>query len=268
MSKRLAIITVFLLLMLLITASQVSATAPDAKKTPDPNNPNPGQQKQTEKAQDAAEETEEAEKESAEADEDGKKEDKPDNSDRKATQAVTKTLRAAERQTQAAEKAQAKPGKKVHYKGTVESFSGSSLTITLKDGSSATVLLDDDTSIHFPGGEGELAEGLTVGVLAAQSEEGDPPVAIKIQVITGKPEKIHRVGIVTSYSPGASITIEGKKGTTTFAIDPEVKILPEERADLLAVGSSVTIISRRNPAGSDPVASGIVVHPAKEEAAD
>ena len=265
MNKKLAIITIFLLLMLLITASQVSATAPGAKKTPDPNNPNPGQQKQTEKAEDAAEDAEEADEQT---DEDGEEEDKPNNSDRKATQAVTKTLRAAERQTQAAEKAQARPGKKVHYKGTVESYSGSSLTLTLKDGSSATVLLDDDTIIHFSGGEGELAEGLTVGVQAAQGQEGDPPVAIKIQVITGKPEKIHRVGIVTSYSPGASITIEGKNGTTTFAIDPEVKILPEERADLLAVGSSVTIISPRDPAGSDPIAAGIVVHPDQEVAAD
>ena len=264
MNKKLAIITVFLLLML-FTVSLVSAAAPGAMKTPDPNNPNPGQQKQTEKAEEAGEESEEADERK---DEDGEKEDKPDNSDRKATQAVTKTLRAAERQTQAAEKAQARPGKKAHYKGTVASFSGSSLTLTLKDGSSATVLLDDDTNIHFAGGEGELAEGLTVGVLAAQGQEGETPVAIKIQVITGKPEKIHRVGIVTSYSPGVSITIEGQKGTTTFAIDPEVKILPEERADLLVVGSSVTIISRRDPAGSDPAAAGIVIHPAKEDATD
>jgi hypothetical protein len=49
-----------------------------------------------------------------------------------------------------------------------------------------------------------------------------------------------------------------------------VKILPAERADLLVVGAWVTIISPRDVTQVEPVALGIVVHPAApdEDGAD
>ena len=82
----------------------------------------------------------------------------------------------------------------------------------------------------------------------------------------GKPEKIHRVGVVTVYEAGKTITIEGKDGELyTFELSDTTKILPEERVDQLVVGAKVTIISRRDPTGGPLAAQGIVVHPEDEE---
>jgi len=82
-----------------------------------------------------------------------------------------------------------------------------------------------------------------------------------------KPEKIHRVGIVTAYTPGESITIRaGNSMTYTFTLIGNTKILPKDRADKLAVGRRVTIISPRNVRGGALAAQGIVVHPAAGEA--
>jgi len=100
-------------------------------------------------------------------------------------------------------------------------------------------------------------------VQAIRDESGNL-VARSVMVIPGKPSKIHRVGIVTAYTPGASITIQDKDGNTfTFTITGEIKLLPPERADQLAVGSRVTIIAPRDPASGGVTVKGIVVHPAK-----
>ncbi len=57
--------------------------------------------------------------------------------------------------------------------------------------------------------------------------------AVTVHVVPGKPEKIHRVGVVTVYEAGKTITIEGKDGELyTFELSDTTKILPEERVDL------------------------------------
>lgn len=82
-------------------------------------------------------------------------------------------------------------------------------------------------------------------------------------VIFGKSSKFYRVGIVTAYTADSSITIQDKKGNTyTFALSPETKLLPAERAGQLAVGSRVTIIAPCDPASDEVVVKGIVIHPA------
>jgi hypothetical protein len=87
-------------------------------------------------------------------------------------------------------------------------------------------------------------------------------VAIGIDVIPGKPEHVHRVGIVTAYTPGVSITVQDiQGGSSTFLLAPNLKILPADRAGDLKVGSLVTVISRRDPSGGPLTAEGIVVHP-------
>jgi hypothetical protein len=48
----------------------------------------------------------------------------------------------------------------------------------------------------------------------------------------------------------------------TFLLSPDVKILPEERLNLLVVGAYVTVISPRDVTTTDMIATGIVVHPA------
>ena len=79
----------------------------------------------------------------------------------------------------------------------------------------------------------------------------------------GKPPKVHRVGIVTAYTPGTSITIQAKNGMTyTFTLTESAKILPLERTNQLTVGRRVTIIAPRDVTSGGWRALGIVVHPA------
>ena len=100
-------------------------------------------------------------------------------------------------------------------------------------------------------------------MVQAIRDQSDNLVARSVMVIPGKPAKAHRVGIVTAYSPGESITIEDKNGDTfTFSLNDDTKLLPPGRAETLAVGSRVTVIAPRDPASGGTLAKGIVIHPA------
>lgn len=195
----------------------------------------------------------------------------------KNTPGANATQKAEEKATQQAEKeadAAKQPGKndkpkgkRENFKGTIAASDASSFTLTLRDGSSVTVGLTADTRIKFPGPKnaapGGLAVGMTATVQAIRDENGSL-TALRVMVIPGKPSKIHRVGIVTAYTPSASITIQDKDGNTfTFALTGEIKILPPERAGQLAVGARVTLIAPRDPASGGVSVIGIVVHPAK-----
>jgi len=108
-------------------------------------------------------------------------------------------------------------------------------------------------------------EAPTLDPSATQTAVAGDFTAVKVQVVPGKPEKIHRVGVVTEYVAGEKIVIEGKDGLPyEFKLSVDTKILPEERVDLLIVGAKVTIISRRDPTGGPLAAQGIVVHPEDE----
>ena len=192
---------------------------------------------------------------------------------KKDAPAVTKTpkLKGPDKATQKANdkagKQNDKPkGKHENFKGMVTAFDSSSITLTLKDGSSVTVGLTADTRIKFPGKKDSspnIEAGMTAMVQALRDENGNL-IARSVMVIPGKPVKIHRVGIVTEYTPGASITIEDKKGDAfTFTLTPETKLLPADRAGDLAVGSRVTVIAPRDPASGGVTAKGIVIHPDK-----
>jgi hypothetical protein len=162
-------------------------------------------------------------------------------------------------------------GKKYNYKGEVASFDGTTLVITLKNGAEATLTVDENTVLKFPGHKDatvELQEGDQVAAQAVKTED-ESYLALRVTVIPGKPERVHRVGTVTEYTEGESIMVEAKDGsTTTFKIAPDVKILPAERADSLKVGSFVTVISPRDVAGGEVIAAGIVVHPDKSDSGD
>jgi len=156
------------------------------------------------------------------------------------------------------------PGKKFNFKGEVVSFDGGSLVLTDKRGETVTVAVDAGTVIKTAGSKDSPAavqpgDRVTVGAVKTENESY---LALRIVVIPGKPQKVHRVGVVTAYEAGVSITVEDSKGSTTFVIAEDVKILPEERAGDLKVGARVTIISPRDPSGGTVVARGIVVHPA------
>jgi hypothetical protein len=166
---------------------------------------------------------------------------------------------------QATKQADKPHGKHEHFKGTVTSVDSGSLTLTLRDGSSVTVGLTSDTQMKFPGPKDSaptsIQNGMTVNVQAIRDQSNNL-VALRVLVIPGKPTKIHRVGIVTAYTAGSSITIQDKDGNSfTFTITSETKLLPAERAGTLAVGSRVTIIAPRDPASGGVTVKGIVIHP-------
>ena len=157
-------------------------------------------------------------------------------------------------------------GKHENYKGIVNAVDSTSITLTLRDGSSVTVGLSADTRMKFPGPKnstpGSIQSGMRAMVQAIRDQGGNL-IARAVMVIPGKPSKIHRVGTVTEYTAGSSITIQDKDGNTyTFALTGETKLLPAERAGALAVGSRVTIIAPRDPASGGVTVKGIVIHPA------
>jgi hypothetical protein len=186
----------------------------------------------------------------------------------KATEkAEDKATKQAEKVEDKANKEDKIKGKHEHFKGTVAAVDNDSLTLSLRDGSSVSIQLTADTRINFPGPKKStptsIETGMMVNVQAIRDEQGNL-FARMVMVIPGKPSKIHRVGIVTEYTPGSSITIQDKDGNTfTFTIAGDIKLLPSDRARELAVGSRVTIIAPRDPATGGVRLIGIVIHPAK-----
>ena len=158
-------------------------------------------------------------------------------------------------------------GKRVHLRGTIALVDAASLTLTLKDSTTVTVSLTADTRIKVPSlgkdaGVSDLLVGANVNVQATKGED-ESLSATMILVVPGKPALAHHVGTVTDYQPGASITIQDNQGNNfTYLLTADTKILPEERAGLLAVGFRVTIIAGRDVTGGPLTASGIVIHPA------
>jgi hypothetical protein len=155
---------------------------------------------------------------------------------------------------------------KFNFSGEVLSVDDSGLTIKTKTGDAVALLVNPDTTIKIPtlGREATLADirvGVRVVVRALKAEDGTL-TAVSISVSPGKPAPKHRVGVVTAYEAGVSITIKAHDGNEyTFLITEETKILPAERADELAVGRRVTVISPRDVTGGPFTAKGIVVHP-------
>ena len=71
-----------------------------------------------------------------------------------------------------------------------------------------------------------------------------------------------RVGLVTAYMPGESITIMDKNGDElTFELASDLKIVPKHRADMLAVGAYVTVVTPNNGENGKNIVVQIVIHP-------
>jgi hypothetical protein len=70
------------------------------------------------------------------------------------------------------------------------------------------------------------------------------------------------VGLVTAYAPGTSITIMDKDGNEkTFELAADLKIVPKHRADMLAVGAYVTVVTPNNKDNGKNIVVQIVIHP-------
>ena len=172
------------------------------------------------------------------------------------------TEKADEKDTNQADKLN---GKHEHFKGTLSAADSASITLTLRDGSSVTIGLSADTRLKFPGPKDSAPTSLQPGMnvmVQAIRDQSDNLIARMVMAIPGKPTKIHRVGVVTAYTAGQSITIQDKNGNTyTFTLNADTKLLPAERAGMLSVGSRVTIIAPRDPAIGGVAVKGIVIHP-------
>jgi len=171
------------------------------------------------------------------------------------------------RQTQHAEdKADRVKSPKLHYQGIVLEVTPSSLTLTLEDGTNLLAGITESTKIQIPSlgkdaAVGDILPGVKASIQIQAGESGEW-IALRIHVIPGKPAKIHRVGIVTEYIAGTSITIQSRDDQLyTFLVTPDTKILPEERMGELAASRLVTIICPRDVTGGPHTAIGIVVHP-------
>jgi len=215
-----------------------------------------------------------------------------------AERAARDAAKAAREEQKAAPKAERNAdkemkGKKVTIRGIVAAVDATSLTVDTGGGGQVVLGITDQTEFKIPTlGKSAAWEDLNVGVQvkvsaregSSEPEPGDTEVvpseepteaveasetpaasglvALKVMVIPGKPAKIHRVGVVTAYTAGESITILAKDGQEyTFVLSETTKILPKDRVDMLGVGAIVTIISRRDPTGGPLAAQGIVVHP-------
>jgi hypothetical protein len=179
------------------------------------------------------------------------------------------TEKADKHNTQTAGKSK---GERITYRGIVSAVGADNLTLTLGVGAQMTFQVGPNTRIHIPTlGRSAALSDVNVGVQAmVQILKDDATLtALFVNVVPGKPQPVHRVGIVTAYTPGVSITVQDKDGqSSTFLITPETKILPAERAGQLGIGSRVTIISRRDVTGGPLTAQGIVVHPNEAEATE
>lgn len=152
-------------------------------------------------------------------------------------------------------------GKPTIYRGTIKNVNGTSVTITLADSTDVTLGITPDTQIRVPGPKAQgdtLVIGMRV-VAKAFTDSNNNLVARSIIVIPGQPVRVHRVGTVTAYTAGASITIKATDGSSyTFTLTPSTRILPEGSA--VTVGAHVTIIAPRDPSSLVWTATGIVVH--------
>jgi hypothetical protein len=150
------------------------------------------------------------------------------------------------------------------YNGILNALDAASLTLTLDDGSSITFRLTPDTRIKVPGPRAQ-GDTLLVGmhiVVQAVTDASGSLVARSVMAVPGQPTLAHRVGTVTAYAPGASITVLAVDGSTyAFALTSDTKILPRELALTLAVDSRVTVIAPRDVSTLGWTAIGLVVHP-------
>lgn len=139
------------------------------------------------------------------------------------------------------------------------------------DGETTIYVEEGKTKFRVPtlGKEASLDDiQMGVRVVALVYKEDDTLHARHIVVIPGKPQFRHHVGIVVDYdnettvTPERSITIEDRQGnTTTFKILDSLEVLPPGAT--VDVGDWVTVISHRDPASDQFIATGVVVHSAK-----
>lgn len=154
---------------------------------------------------------------------------------------------------------------RVNYRGAISILHPSNITLALDDGSLVNIGMKADTRIEIPSLHGASSANLQAGMLVlvqAVSDENGNFTARSILVIPGKPTLMHRIGWITDYQPGISITVHAYDGNFyTFALAGDAKVLPVDRIGQLMIGSLATVIAPRDPATLGRTAQEIIVHP-------
>ncbi len=156
-------------------------------------------------------------------------------------------------------------GQPTIIRGTLTAVSSTSITLNPDDGSAAqTIGLTSDTHINVPGPKSQ-GDTLLVGmhvIVMAFPDQNNALVARAVLVIPGQPVRVHRVGTVTAYTAGSSITIKATDGNVyTFALTANTQILPANST--IQTGALVTIVAPRDPSTLVWTATAIVVHPSQ-----
>ncbi len=155
------------------------------------------------------------------------------------------------------------PGKAEHLVGKVGALDASSMTLVLPQGLQVPLLLSpnlrvvtlDITERLRPA---TLEVGQSVLVRALRNDNG--LTARIVLVRPNQPVRAHITGVVTNYTPGASIAIRTADGMQyAFVITPSTEILPENLASMLGTGSRVTILVARDSLGGQNTAFGVAV---------
>ncbi len=147
--------------------------------------------------------------------------------------------------------------------GTITSTGVDTFTVSTKQGDVVVVTVSANTKIHIPTKRNATFADLSVGDHVAVS--GTPTAsglaARQIAVAPGKPTIQHRVGKVTAYTAGNSITLQDAQGgSESFTLTAQTMIR-NPKGTGVAVGDRVTVVSRRDPSTDLFTASAIVVHP-------
>ena len=156
----------------------------------------------------------------------------------------------------------AAPLEKHHtFHGTVKSLAADSFVVTTKKHGDVSIKVNAETKYKVPGVKDATLANFhvtdRVNVLAVETSDGD--LALHVNLVPGKPISIQRVGTITAYVAGTSITLKDKKGeTSTFMIDAETKIEFKRGATEVKVGEQATVVARRDPSTDQYTARAIL----------
>lgn len=175
--------------------------------------------------------------------------------------------------------------------GVVKSLAANSFILTTKHDGDVKVLVTAQTRFFIPTLRKATFADLEVNDRVAVNGTTGPAgfTAKLVTVAPRRPAIQHRVGVVTAYTPGASITIRLARGDddgdardardikaargpkhgagdlVTFKVTAKTVIRGPKGGTTVAVGDRVTVVARRDPATDTFTASAIVVHPPKSE---
>lgn len=155
--------------------------------------------------------------------------------------------------------------KVLNEKGIVMNVSAESMLLLKNDGSTVTLIFTPQSTVKIPTNSknstiADLQINMRVTVHAYMDLDTGIIYVRSINVIPGEPAKYNRVGNVTDYQPGISITIADETGLTqTFVLTADTQIILQDPTLTLGIGSQVTIVTALHDNAETPIAAAIVV---------